>query len=341
YLRLGGMSNQEFNLLAPHPLLDGIIYQVGWREIEPNKGEFDFSSLHQQIATWQPTGKKLVFNIIPYGQTPDDAHTPPWLYSQPGVRQIWFNGGGQADGAMIRTPAVWDPVFLQTYLEPMIAKLADEFDGHPAVNYIMVNFGHLGNLTAQPSAEGAEAYLAAGWTPELWAQYASQLTTTYQRYFKDTPLAIKATDILLRRPDPVNPNYQLEAVGIFNNLVSLGVAGWHFGLTSNDDQMSGLFSGLAPLLEPVNNGETRFGWGDDWPLYRPNQGQGEDFVVAALENAFGVAGTASISPTMFFLQMPDLLASASGHPSYSQAVFSALSSARNQAFANSQAFFGD
>ena len=37
----------------------------------------------------------------------------------------------------------------------------------------MPGFGHIGNVTCQPSAGGSVACLEAGWTPEAWTAYCA------------------------------------------------------------------------------------------------------------------------------------------------------------------------
>ena len=136
YVRLNRRMRKRdkvVELIQTNPLVDAVIISVSWREVEPQPGVYSFDSLLNEVNQWGKSGKGVVINLLLYGQGVDDAQTPPWIYNQPGVRAIYFKGGGTAKGARIRVPEVWDEGFIERHLEPMIKTFAKTFNGNPYV----------------------------------------------------------------------------------------------------------------------------------------------------------------------------------------------------------------
>src|SRR3990172_3626624 len=167
--------NKMQDLIQSHPLVDAVVISTSWRDAELTRGSYSFDSLQSEVNRWGKAGKGVVIGLLLYGQTVDDAKTPPWIYAQPNIREISFSGGGTAKGRQIRVPAVWDKGFVEKYVEPMVAAFAKALDGNPHVWYIMVGLSHIGNMTAQPSEDGSRAFLEAGFTPEKWSDYCRRM----------------------------------------------------------------------------------------------------------------------------------------------------------------------
>src|SRR3990172_12533472 len=249
--------NKKQDPIQSHPLVDAVVISTSWRDAELTRGSYSFDSLQSEVNRWGKAGKGVVIGLILYGQTVDDAKTPPWIYAQPNIREIAFSGGGTAKGRQIRVPAVWDEGFVEKYVEPMIEAFAKTFDGNPNVWYIMPGLGSNGNITAQPSKDGAPAFLAAGWTPEKWSNYCRQIMTVYQKHFRRTLLLLKSGGRFLR--DPQRDNYNREAVELLTEFGKQGTSLIHFSLEADKTTMMEVYSNLAGVVPDAQKGINRIG----------------------------------------------------------------------------------
>lgn len=338
YLRPGTSARTGMReLFLTHPLLDAVVLNISWRDVEPRRGECSFEALAGEVQAWSAAGKGVVVGLALYGQAVDDQQTPPWIYDEPSVRKLEFAGGGTAKGRKIRIPVVWDPGFVEKHVDPMVGKFAAKFDGDPRVWYVMPGFGHIGNITCQPSKEGAAACLKAGWTPQAWQDYCRRVAAVYRRHFTRTPIFLKAAGMLIR--DRRHDYYKETCGQILLEMANQGACVVHFGLESDRSEMQDVYQHIEPLLLAVESGRSRLGLGDDWPLWVPEsrRGQGptlghdEEHLRRTLENAFvGRDGKTPLPTTVLFCQQPEILASHPKAEEYRPAVAGALRWARQK-----------
>jgi hypothetical protein len=240
-----------------------------------------------------------------------------------------------------------NPAFAEKYVEPLISALAAAVDGNPHVWYIKPGFGHIGNLTAQPSKGGHAAFIEAGFTADKWADYCHRTVTLYQKSFKKTPLMVMSAGMLLR--DRKRSNYETEATRILIDLRKQDVTVIHYGLEADRTRMVGIYETLARLVPDARKGILRIGLGDDWPLWVPesrrNKGptfnHDDDFLRASLTNAFGGSdGLPGLPTTILYFQMPEALASHPKSRDYRPSVEEIVRRARERLFKNDAALFG-
>ena len=344
FLRPGrGTRDSRVDIMAQHPHLDAVVLNVWWREVEPQPGRYDFTEFKKQVKAWQNGGKGVVIGLGLYGQARDDAQTPPWVYGQLDVRELRFKGGGMARGREIRIPIVWDDGFVERYVEPMVKAFAVEFDGHPGVWYVQPGFGHIGNITCQPSAGGSVACLEAGWTADKWLEYCRRVMAVYRQHFRKTPIFVKSAGMFIR---PAN-KYADQCGRLLAEFGNQGACVIHFGLESDRAQMTEVYAHLTELLPETLRGTSRIGLGDDWPLWvpedrreqSPTRNHDEANLRRTLENAFGgIDGVPEFPITVLFCQQPELLASHPQHDDYRPEVADALAKARRRLLENDHRF---
>lgn len=269
---------------ASHPLVDNVILPATWREVQPAKNTWDFSGLEEQVDYWSSKGKHCIVSVGLYGQAPNDMETPPWIYDEPGVTEIRFFGGGQAHGKEIRIPAVWEVGFAGRYVRPIANKLQGVFG--ESVTYIP-GCGHIGNLTCQPSPDGSEACLGAGWTPDRWSEYCKNAASYYRQHER----LIMSAGIMLRSRS--HNHYRPELVVLLDALLeNHNISLAHFGLGADKQsmEMQDLAANMERLL-PING---KLCLGDDWPLWVPAErrdksptiGHDDAYLRKSYENAF-------------------------------------------------------
>lgn len=334
-------------LLHTHPLLDAVVLSVAWSHLEPAPGRFATDDLIREVEAWGRAGKGVVVCPVLYGQNPDDSLTPSWVYQQPGVRGVTFHGGGTAKGQLVRIPAVWDPGFADRFVEPLAGALAGALAGNRHVWYVRPGFGHIGNLTAQPSKEGAPVLLRAGFTPEKWEAYCRRSMAIYRRHFPDTPMLVMASALLVR--DRRRDNYRHDLADLVAEFGRDGAAVVHFDLEGERSRVAGAAADLAAVAPLAERGLTRLGLGDDWPLWvpaarrdqEPTRGHDDAYLRRVLDLAFGgVDGVPRLPTTILYCQLPEIQASHPSHRDYHAPVAEALRKARERLLANDRRFFG-
>jgi hypothetical protein len=334
-------------LLHTHPLLDAVILTLPWQQVEPQRGQFAFQSLVDEVDQWGKGGKGVILGLALYGQNPEDKVTPSWVYEQPGVRMIGFHGGGVAKGQPVRVPAVWDPSFVDQFLTPLITAMARAVDGNPHVWYIKPGFGHIGNMTAQPSKEGGPAFLQAGFTPEKWKAYCRRSLRVYQAQFTKTPRLCISPATLIR--EHKQHFVAAEVTDLMSEFGREGVALIHYDLEGDRSKIAHALGDLSGVAAAARQGMTRIGIGDDWPLWvpesrrsqGPTRGHDDAYFSRVLTYAFGgVDGLPELPITILNCQVPEILASHPEGRDYRPEVAAALKKARDHALRNDRVIFG-
>jgi len=320
YLRLAEAERQnkpEFYL--SHHLVDAVVLTFKWAQTEPAPGQFDYAQIDQLLGLCKKHNKGFVLGLSTYGQSPGDQPTPDWLYEK-GVKGISFAGGGVAKGSPITVPKVWDEAYFPEY-ERFVQALGRRYDGQPGIWYIMPAYGHIGNLNAQPSKGGGPAFLAEGWTPQIWKDFCRRVTRLYQSAFPNTPLLVKSAAQLLK--DRENGDYLKEADEILAELASMGVSVITFGLEPQIEPLlkNNVLGRVAALAPYALTGQIRVGIGDDWPLWVPeNRRKNEKFLAGrdeaglAKELQYAFGGLEGLPPThvsLMYVLHPEIEAS---HP---------------------------
>ena len=165
---------------------EGAQLKYTWRELEPEKDRYDFSSLRDDHAFLAAKGKRLFVQIQDSSFDDKIINVPKYLLSEPD-----FNGGadrqylteeGKEDQA---APAGWvarryDPA-VQKRWHKLLVELAKQFDGKiHGINFAetSVDFGETGRL--YPKGFTPENYRAAIITNMLAGKAAFQKTIVMQ-----------------------------------------------------------------------------------------------------------------------------------------------------------------
>jgi len=340
YLRLPEQQRAENpDFYLSHPLVDAAIVTFKWKHLEPSPGQYDFSDIDRTLDLCKKHNKGLVMGFSTYGQTPDDQPTPDWLYEK-GVRKITFNGGGVAKGSEIDVPKAWDETYFAEY-EKLIQALGARYNGVPGIWSVRPAFGHIGNVNAQPSKGGGPAFLAEGWTPEIWTALCLRVTQAFQSAFPDTPLIALSAKQLLK--DKEHDDYAKEANEILEKLAKRRVSIISFGLEPEVEPLvkNNIIGRLAALAPYALRGEIRLGVGDDWPLWVPeDRRQKQDFLThrdeaglaRELTYAFGgVEGLPESHVSVMFVLHPEIEASHPDlGPQQNKKVYDILAAARER-----------
>ncbi len=361
YARLGAnplkANAQDVTTFQANPLVDAVFLTYPWSAVEPEKGQFNMRALQENMKDWEAAGKHVILQVALYGEdyivgdtltdcgsfkAVQEAMTPAWVLEQPDVQHVCFLGGGVAANRPVFVPVVWNTAFVSAYIAPLIEQLGKTFDGDPGIWYVTPGFGHLGNVTAQPSADGGKAFLAAGWMPAIWQAYCEQVFNLYQQAFPHTPLIGIGEGVLI--PDPKHKNYTDDENQIIQDLARQGMSLIQFNESKDDlpwdkDMLAPIYQTIQPLLSQAWQGTLRLGLGDDWPIWvpearrtqEPTVGHDDAYYAQALSAIFGgsTVQTPNLPTTIYFANPPEILASAPGSKDYVQQVHDTLQAARD------------
>ncbi len=133
---------------------EGAQVAYSWRQLEPQKDQYDFSAIREDLAFLTSKGKKLFIQLQDTTFNQSRISVPRYLINEP-----QYNGGADkqyrvkdndeehavVDGWMMRR---WDPA-VQERLRKLLFALGKEFDGHiEGINFAetSVGFGESGRL---------------------------------------------------------------------------------------------------------------------------------------------------------------------------------------------------
>ncbi|MFO2966915.1 hypothetical protein SCN92_00165 [Legionella pneumophila serogroup 1] len=132
FLFLEGDKASSFQKTLQNPCIQGVQIIYSWRQLEPQKGVYDFSKIEEDWNFLSRIDKKLFIQIQDRSFSPDVFHVPDYIrlekaYHGGVVQQYDFPGEGKpiTTGWVART---WDPAVRKRF-QLLLKKLASKFDG--------------------------------------------------------------------------------------------------------------------------------------------------------------------------------------------------------------------
>ncbi len=217
------------------PGVDGFLLNIGWADIEPTMGQYQWATVDLWMNRAISAGKKITLSVS------DGANTPACLF-QPspggaGANPLSFSisrkGGlsNQCDPETIATP--WDPAFLSQW-DAVLAALAAHLKSAGTYNAVTLlrltginrdtDELHLPAETPQSSglpcvSDAIATWLQAGYRPSLLLQGWNATTGSFQKYFPDKSFTV-AIIASSNNPFPTIA----EDGSVITNLQGLGAA---------------------------------------------------------------------------------------------------------------------
>jgi len=188
------------------PGVDGVAVVLGWGDVEPAMGKYDWTVLDQWIGQVVALGKKIDL-VVPAG-----SNTPLWLFQPPpagpGATELIFTVSphdgetGHCDSDMIAAP--WDPAFLAQW-DAMLANLSAHLKS--AGTYSAITLVRLTGInrtseelrlpaeTAQSTglacvSDAITIWQQAGYRPSLLLQGWNAVIGSFEKSFPDKSFAV-------------------------------------------------------------------------------------------------------------------------------------------------------
>jgi hypothetical protein len=211
------------------PVLAGALVVLGWSQVEPRPGAFDWSAIDQAATLWAARGKRIAIRVQTFN--PHHEGIPAWLPAM-GARTIIDGDGNTA-------PLFWDPLYLAR-LQLMVNALAARYDGDPRVLWVQAAVGLYGETKVDvfhvdPShdpPQRRQAWFDAGYTDSLWLTTMQHIVGDYLSAFHHTPLVTAVEPGFIG----ATPSYTERTITAW--LADHGVGTQHDGLkstTTNSD----------------------------------------------------------------------------------------------------------
>ncbi len=189
---------------AADPDLAGVVLDYYWSQIEPKKGDYDWSVITDAMAPWAAHGKKIILRIATSGQSGWDrpysgSGTPGWVYTD-GAQSVSDNGE--------TVPVYWNGTY-QRDLSTFLVAYAAKFNGNTHVAFVEAGVGMGGETmpdTNHMTSAAMTAWQHAGYTPALWLSTVEKISTLYRHDFTRTPVYALLTSSFLVEGNGANTN---------------------------------------------------------------------------------------------------------------------------------------
>jgi|GEM_PF-712459 len=181
-----------------------------WNELNPQKGEYDWSSIDQMLEACAARGMTYGIRIMPYSSYLEEDYVPQWVYTN----------GAKKNKAKLRDdnsryvefPKWDDPVYLQACKDFAVA-LAKKYDGDPRVEFIDIRpFGDYG--------EWHNSFAEGEYMPSL--QIQKDMLDCYASAFHKTTLVLPSN----ARGEIYQYALSLGITKRDDGLISLGHSEW-------------------------------------------------------------------------------------------------------------------
>jgi len=200
------------------PGVDGLLLNLGWDDIEPAMGQYQWAALDQWMTQAISSGKKVTLSVG------DGMRTPSWLFQAApdgaGAKPLNFSisrkGGASnvCDAETIAAP--WDPAFLKRW-DSMLTALSAHLKSAGTYNAIVLlrltginrdtDELHLPEETAKSTglacvSDAIAAWQQAGYRPSLLLQGWDSITSSFKKNFPDKSFTVA---IIARTNTPFPP----------------------------------------------------------------------------------------------------------------------------------------
>lgn len=311
-----------------NPYLLGVEFQVSWSDLQPEEEKFNRQLLDGLIKPWQEENKKVmlaIFTAKKSGEQDDESGgaTPQWVFEK-GAKVVRASANPKEKGEKEKRypetnwPVYWDEVYLEKYSN-FISRLANQYDGHPALEAIEIGLGNFGSMKAIVDENLLQAYRQAGYSEELWLETMKRIIDLYKRSFVKTPLVVRLGPLFKNR----HKEYEFQIREIARYAADKGVWLYQHNLTGTDKWLEKPYAGIFSELHD----KTKTLLGPDNPVSAASKENDEFYgeIMTVVEN--GIGGFRGIPKThisYMIFYANDVSAATKGSPNYSREFEKAL-----------------
>lgn len=162
--------------VAAKPFVDGFLVRIGWADVEPSPGVFDWTLLDQQLAMIGQAGKKAALAIV------QGRGTPTWIGSVGAATHTW-----NFRGSLTTVAVPWDTVYLQRWTA-LVTAVGARYDSDPTVSLVHATHATQNGFEMQLPISEQQAYQALGYTDSVYAQSWQSVLDAFLQAFPSKPI---------------------------------------------------------------------------------------------------------------------------------------------------------
>jgi len=165
-----GYTNRHFDTIAESHF-KGAQVRYDWRDLEPQKGVYDFSRIESDLKYLESSGKRLVIQLMDRRFHSNGRSLPDYLYEDEiyhGGTEPFKNKGGSV-------ARLWDQAVLGRYLA-LLTALGNRFDKEPFFEA----------FTFEETAIGIDKVNAKGFTHRKYLDALKEMVTVAKEAFPHT-----------------------------------------------------------------------------------------------------------------------------------------------------------
>lgn len=177
----GSTSNTVLN----HSEARGVLIRAFWKDIETTEGNFNFTSVDNQINAVKAKGKKYSLSILAGG-----IGSPDWLITQKNAP--YFNYVFR--GLPYKLPLIWDNTVL-TYLGKFADKLAEKYNNDTSLLLVYIPQMTANGVEGHLNGVSQTAFAAVGYTETKWIDASLQNAKKFANVFTEKALAFEVHEL--------------------------------------------------------------------------------------------------------------------------------------------------
>jgi hypothetical protein len=191
----GSTSNTVLN----HSETRGVLIRAFWKDIETTEGNFNFTTVDNQINAVKAKGKKYSLSILAGG-----IGSPDWLITQKNAP--FYNYTFR--GLPYKLPLIWDNIVL-THLAKFADKLAEKYNNDTSLLLVYIPQMTANGVEGHLNGFNQSTFVAAGYSETKWIDASLQNAKKFATVFNKKALAFEVHDLF---------NSSTPASTIINNL---------------------------------------------------------------------------------------------------------------------------
>ena len=210
--------------MRANPHLSGVCLHIGWKDIEKQPGQFDFSAIDKTVAVLRRIGMKYELGIKP------GVETPAFLYQQ-GAQSFETsvrNPHRPNFGAAVTIPIPWDPKYQEGFSR-LITKVGERYSSDPlCVSVVLTCANFMSNEMHLPKTpEDRAKWNAMG-------DYGTKLLDVYKKYTDEWGKAFPRQQVTLHLSQTLNlPS------SFFSKIIEYGLSKYPERFTIQNCQLTG------------------------------------------------------------------------------------------------------
>ena len=204
--------------------LSGVCLHIGWKDIEKEPGQLDFSAIDKYVAALRRIGMKYELGIKP------GVATPAFLYQQ-GAQSFETqvqNPHRPNFGAAVTIPVPWDPKYQQSFSR-LVTQLGERYGSDPLCVSVVLTCANF--MSKEMLLPKAPADLAK------WKQmgdYGAKLLDVYKKYTDEWAKAFPKQQVTLHLSQVLN-----LSPSFFEGVIDYGLSKYPERFTIQNCQLTG------------------------------------------------------------------------------------------------------